>query len=77
MLCDVKLRSPIKLDFSLYFYHQIQSRALDFANRRVNLRSVMHNCNKHGTVKRFWKKFQTVNELDANEFSPKFIPVCI
>jgi hypothetical protein len=61
--CDVKLRSPIKLDilflnFVGEFYHLIKSPAFDFANRRVNLRSALQNCDALVTVKRFGKNFK-------------------
>jgi hypothetical protein len=51
-------------------WNQIQSPAHDFADRRVNFSSAMHNYNERGTVKNFLKNFQSVIELEANEFSP-------
>jgi hypothetical protein len=42
--------------------NQIQSPALDFADRRVNLRSAMHYYNENVNV----KNILSVNELDAN-----------
>jgi hypothetical protein len=63
ILCDVKLRSPIKLDFFLNISRGnviIKSNplSLDFADRRVNLRSAMHNYNDNITVKRFKTNFK-------------------
>jgi hypothetical protein len=34
-------------------WNQFQSPAHDFAGRRVNFSSAMHNYNERGTVKRF------------------------
>jgi hypothetical protein len=58
-------------------WNQIQSPAHDFAGRRVNFSSAMHNYNERKNCEQILKNFQSVIELEVNEFSPQFSSLCI
>jgi hypothetical protein len=68
--CNFQLRSAI--NFFWGGWNQIQSPVLDFADRRVNLRSAMHNYNEHETMKKSEKlsiRYRIRSELIFSKIS--------